>query len=205
MAISKNISQSPFSNLPMSPKLILVRHAAVQVNPEVNSHQWELSPDGRSATHQLAPHLQKFDPSHIFTSQEPKAIATGAALADVLALPTQAIPGLQEHDRRGVPYFENKADFETAVSQLFAHPNELLFGNETAVQARERFDTAVNQLYQQFPQETLILTTHGTVLTLFIGMHNTAIQPFQFWQRLTMPFAAILSWPEKQLLHTISV
>lgn len=189
----------------MSPKLLLVRHAAVQVNPEINSHQWQLSPDGRSATHHLAPQLKPFNPSRIFTSQEPKAIATGAALAEVLALPSQAIPGLQEHDRRGVPYFERKVDFETAVSQLFTHPDELVFGNETAVQARGRFDTAVNQLYHQFPHETLIITTHGTVMTLFIAMHNPTLNAFRFWQNLTMPFAALLSWPEKQLLQTISV
>lgn len=41
---------------------------------------------------------------------------------DALRLPSQPIAGLQEHDRREAPCFENRAEFETAVSQLFAHP-----------------------------------------------------------------------------------
>ena len=189
----------------MGNHLIFVRHAAVSVDPSVNSHQWPLTADGRSATHQLAHKLKPFSPQRIFTSQEPKAVATGAALAEALALTTKAVTGLQEHDRRGVPYFEQKVDFETAVAQLFSYPDELVFGNETAVQAQERFETAVNHLFQTYPQETLILTTHGTVLTLFICQHNPTLIAFRFWQALTMPQAFVLSWSEKQLLHTINV
>jgi broad specificity phosphatase PhoE len=189
----------------MQPCLILVRHAAVRVDPAVNSHQWLLTPGGRIATHQLAHMLKPFRPRHIFTSEEPKAITTGAALAEVLALPSQAWPGLQEHDRQGELYFNNKADFETAVSRLFAYPDELVFGNETAVQACRRFSTAVSTLCQTHLRETLILSSHGTVLTLFICQHNPELDPLQFWLALTMPCAFVLSLPEKRLVQTILI
>ncbi|WP_420644540.1 histidine phosphatase family protein [Candidatus Leptofilum sp.] len=187
----------------MPPKLILVRHAAVQVNPSVNSHQWQLTPDGRSTTHTLAQKLKPCQPHRIFTSEEPKAIATGAALAEKLLLPTQAIPGLQEHDRRGVPYFERKADFETAVSRLFAHPDELVFGNETAVQAVTRFTQAVNQQLAVYPQDNVAIVSHGTVLTLYICQYNQQLTPQLFWQALTLPSAFILSLPNKQLVQSL--
>ena len=176
--------------------LILVRHAAVSVDPAAESRQWLLAPDGRFATHQLALKLAPYLPSRIITSQEPKAAATGTALAEVLNLPTQAAPGLQEHDRRGVPYFENKADFETAVAHFFAHPDELVFGRETAVQARMRFETAVQQQLVAYPQETLAIVTHGTVLTLFLCHHNPHLEPLRFWQSLTMPCAFVVRLPE---------
>ena len=98
--------------------------------------------------------------------------------------------------------------FVNATSEQVLHQaglDALVFGNETAVQARERFETAVSHLTQTHPQETIILTSHGTVLTLFISQHNPTLNAFQFWQALTMPQAFVLSWPEKKLLHTISV
>ena len=185
--------------------LILVRHAAVHIDPTIPSHQWPLTADGRSATHQLAHQLKPYQPNRIITSEEAKAQATGAALAEVLNLPTQAAPGLQEHDRRGVPYFENKAEFETAVATFFAHPDELLFGGETAVQATARFTQAVNRELAAHADANLAIVAHGTVLTLFICQHNPDLSPIQFWQTLTLPCAFVLTLPAWQLAHSLFI
>lgn len=180
--------------------LILVRHAAVQLDPTIDSHLWQLTEDGRSTTHHLAHQLKPYQPSRIITSEEAKAQATGAALADVMELPIKTAPGLQEHDRRGVPFFENKAEFETAVATFFAQPHELVFGRETAVQAVTRFSQAVAQQCEAYPQQNLLLVTHGTVLTLFVCQHNLRLQPVEFWQSLLLPCAVVLSLPEKKLV-----
>ena len=183
----------------MSSSLILVRHAAVHVDPTIPSHQWPLTAGGRSATHQLAHKLKPYQPGRIITSEEAKAQATGAALAEVLQLPTKTAPGLQEHDRRGMPFFENKADFETAVANFFTHPDELLFGGETAVQATTRIPQAINHRLPTNPDSKLAIVSHGTVLTLFICQHNPELSPIQFWQALTLPCAFILTLPEMKL------
>lgn len=185
--------------------LILVRHAAVRIDPTIPSHQWPLTAAGRSTTHQLAHRLKPYQPDCIITSEELKAQATGTALADVLHLPTKAVPGLQEHDRRGAPFLESKADFETAVANFFAHPDELVFGRETAVQATARFTQAVNREIEANRDATLAIVAHGTVLTLFICQHNPELSPWQFWQSLTMPCAFILTLPEMKLMHSILI
>ncbi len=185
----------------MSSHLILVRHAAVQIDSSIPSHQWPLTEDGRSAASQLAYKLQPYQPARIITSEEPKAQATGAALAEVLHLPIQTAPGLHEHDRRGATFFESKADFETAVANFFAHPEELVFGRETAVAATTRFTQAVNRELQANPETNLAIVAHGTVLTLFICQNNPELSPWEFWQSLTMPCAFILSLPEMKLKH----
>jgi broad specificity phosphatase PhoE len=187
----------------MKPYLILVRHAAVQIDPSVPSYQWRLTPDGRSATHHLAYKLATHQPHRIITSQEPKAVATGAALAEVLNLPTRAAAGLQEHDRRGVPFFENKVAFETAVSNFFVRPDELVFGRETAVQARDRFETAVRQQLDTHPQDTLAIVAHGTVLTLFLCQHNPHLELLTLWQSLAMPCAFVVSLPGMALVTAV--
>jgi len=186
----------------MQPHLILVRHAAVHVDPSIPSHQWTLTANGRSTTQHLAHQLKPYQPNRIITSEEAKAQATGAALAEVLNLPAQAVPGLQEHDRQGVPFFENKVDFETAVTTFFTHPNELVFGRETAVQATTRFAQAVNRELEANPNETVTIVAHGTVLTLFICQHNPDLSLRQFWQSLTMPCAFVLALPELKLTRS---
>jgi broad specificity phosphatase PhoE len=187
----------------MQSHLILVRHAAVHVDPSIPSHQWPLTVDGRSTTQQLAHQLKPYQPGRIITSEEAKAQATGAALADVLRLPTKTAPGLQEHDRRGVPYFESKADFATAVTNFFTHPDELVFGRETAVQATTRITQAINHQLEANPDTTLAIVSHGTVLTLFICQHNPELSPMQFWQSLTLPCAFILTLPELKLAKSV--
>jgi broad specificity phosphatase PhoE len=185
--------------------LILVRHAAVYIDPSISSHQWPLTANGRFATHRLAHQFKPYCPQHIITSEEPKAQATGAALAEVLHLPTQTASGLQEHDRRGVPFFENKADFETAVAKFFTQPDKLMFGGETAVEATTRFTNAVNQQIEENLQANLTIVAHGAVLTLFICQYNPDLDPWQFWQSLTMPCAFALTLPSCQLVQSLLI
>lgn len=187
----------------MQPYLILVRHSVVHTDPTTPSHEWTLTEDGRSRCRTLAAKLQPYPVDQFITSHEPKAIETGQIMADVFGVPCQAAAGLQEHDRRGVPYFASKIEFETAVTTFFTHPTELVFGAETAVQARERFGTAVRQQLAHHPPKNLAFVTHGTVLTLFICQHNPQLDPMPFWQSLTLPCAFVLSLPGYQLQQAI--
>ncbi|MBK8899947.1 MAG: histidine phosphatase family protein [Anaerolineaceae bacterium] len=187
----------------MQPYLILVRHSAVLTDPTIPSHEWPLTANGRLRSHTLATKLQPCPVEQFITSHEPKAIETGQIMADALSVPCQSVAGLQEHDRRGVPYFASKAAFTTAVANFFTHPDQLVFGVETAVQARERFATAVQQQLANHPQENLSIVAHGTVMTLFICQHNPQLDPMEFWQALTLPCAFILSLPDYQLQQSI--
>ncbi len=187
----------------MQPYLILVRHAAVHIDPSIPSLEWPLSADGRSRCHSLAPQIQPYTPTRFITSHEPKARETGQILADLLGVPCASAAGLQEHDRSGVPYFANKVDFETAVANFFARPDELVFGGETAVQARNRFATAVQQQLGTYPQDTLAIVAHGTVLTLFLCHHNPLLEPLPFWQSLALPCAFVVTLPEMALVTAV--
>lgn len=187
----------------MAQHLILVRHSAVQVDTAVPSPNWMLSKDGRFRCHTLAAKLQPYPLDQFITSHEPKAMETGQILAEVFGVPCQTAAGLQEHDRRGVPYFATKADFVTAVATFFTQPDELVFGGETAVQAMARLTQAINRELAAQPEVNLAIVSHGTVLTLFICQHNAALDPLQFWQALTLPCAFVLSLPDYQLRQSI--
>ena len=179
----------------MAQKLIFIRHAAVEIDPTVPSNEWRLSANGRSATRRLASQIILHNPSRIITSTEPKAAETGQIVAAELGLPCQTVPNLHEHERSSVGYFASKADFETAVAHFFAHPSQLVFGDETANQARDRFDTAVHTLLAAGPNETLAIVTHGTVLTLFLAHYNQ-FAPVPFWQTLHLPDFFVVNRPD---------
>ena len=184
--------------------LALIRHAAAQIEPDLPAAEWRLSANGRALTRQLAPQLIPWRLNRIITSVEPKAVETGQILAEELGLPRQTAVNLHEHDRQGTPYFARHEDFVAAVTRFFTHPDELVLGRETAVQARDRFVTAVNRLLTAHPQENLAIVAHGTVITLYICHANSGIDPVTFWQKLTTPAVLILSLPDKTLKRSLN-
>ncbi|MCP4428146.1 MAG: histidine phosphatase family protein, partial [Chloroflexi bacterium] len=92
-------------------------------------------------------------------------------------------------------------DFLTAVARFFAQPDQLVFGDETANEARVRFDTAVRQLIAQRPNDdktssnTLAIVAHGTVITLFLAHYNN-FAPIPFWQNIKLPDFFVVTLPD---------
>ena len=90
--------------------------------------------------------------------------------------------------------------FEARVRDLFARPSELVFGSETADQARRRYTMAVMRLVTSTSADVVIVS-HGTVITLFVA-EAAGVNPFAFWQRLEMPSAVTLSLPDLKVEST---
>ena len=183
--------------------LYLIRHSIVVQQPEVSSHSWQLSAAGRLKASQLAKHLPK-PPGFVYTSGEPKAYETGKAIAAEWGIACQTAAGLQEQQRHKAPYFDTLDQFQAAITNLFDHPNELVLGEETAVQARTRFSQAVSHLVEQHPTQTIAIVTHGTVLSLFVAWHNPNVNIHQFWRGLTMPDCYALTLPDFTLQQRIT-
>jgi broad specificity phosphatase PhoE len=184
-----------------SNKLILVRHAQSQVDRERPASQWGLTEAGRQRCTPLADRLAVYEPDLIVTSQEPKAIQTGAIAAARLGLPCQTAAGLHEHLREHAAWLDQPA-FEQAVAAFFERPDQLVFGEETARQARERFEAAVRSVLDAHPGKTIAIVAHGTVITLLVA-HYAAIEPLPFWKRLHMPAIVVMSVPELELLELV--
>jgi len=174
--------------------VILIRHSAVTIEVGVSARAWQLSENGRCRTQKRTSQIADHHPTRIITSEENKAVETGQILAEALGIPWQTAVNLHEHERRTVPYFTSREEFETAVARFFARPDELVLGEETANQARNRFETAVHTLIVQHPADTLAIVTHGTVLTLFLAHHNN-FSPFPFWQQLSLPDFFVSTFP----------
>jgi broad specificity phosphatase PhoE len=174
--------------------LILIRHSLPEIIPTLPASQWHLSDEGRRRCRALADELAVYRPQVIVTSVEPKAVETGRLVADRLGLPCEVSPGLHEHERPEV-VFGTREQFEASVAEFFVRPGALVFGAETAGQAHARFRRAVDDALAQYPERTVVIVTHGTVMTLFVAWANE-LEPFPFWQRLGLPAFVVLSRPD---------
>ncbi len=186
----------------MTPHLLLVRHSISRQEPNISSHQWTLTAEGRERCQMLAEHLRAYQPELIVTSPEPKTMLTSELIAGPLKIPIEPEPGLREHQRENAPYFDSKAVFEATIRKLLTTPDELIYGEETGTQARIRFQTAIERRVKQHPDQTIIATTHGTVMSLFLA-HVAALDPVKFWQQLGMPGYVVLRLSDYEIVKIV--
>jgi broad specificity phosphatase PhoE len=165
--------------------LVLVKHSLREILPEVISHRWVLSQEGRDRCKWLATEFAALGVMRIYASLEPKALETAALTAAPLGLDVCPRQGLQENDRQGLG-FGSMAELDERMKRFFDAPSELVIGTETAQAALQRFETAVRALASEEPGLPVAVVTHGTVLSLFVAKHNR-IPTFEFWKSLGVP------------------
>ena len=135
--------------------------------------------------------------SEIITSTEHKAAKTGEFIAQALGINFRTAAGFQEQDRTGVPFAPNREAFVTQVKQLFAQPDQAVFGRETGRAAAERFAAAVNREMAQ-TTGNIAIVTHGRVLTLYLWLTLGQKDPITFWLSLKMPHSLIVEWKNQE-------
>lgn len=121
----------------------------------------------------------------VFTSHEPKAIETAVEIARELELPVEIASGVHEHERPRLP-FNGQSAWHRMIAELFAKPDSLVLGHETATQARSRFTDAIDDLTRSTANDDVIVVTHGTVMALYLAQ-KLGEGAFTIWQGLEMP------------------
>jgi broad specificity phosphatase PhoE len=171
-------------------KLVLVKHAPPAVTPDVASPRWVLSAEGQTRCSWLAGELAGLGVIQIYASLEPKALETAALAAVRLGLEVRPRRDLHENDRTGLR-FGPMDELKARIRRFFDEPSALVMGTETAEAAGRRFEAAVRALLAESGDAVAAVVTHGTVLTTLVARHNP-IQPFAFWDSLTVPSVVVL-------------
>ncbi|HEU4324614.1 MAG TPA: histidine phosphatase family protein [Roseiflexaceae bacterium] len=175
----------------MSRLLLLIRHAAPAVAEGAAPHRWPLSEDGRRAAVAFAPRVGLYRPTALVASEEPKARETAELIGEQLGIPATTAPGLHEHRRGPSPWLGRDA-WEAQIARLFAEPETLVFGEETAAQAQGRFVGAVERVLEAHREGNVGVVAHGTVITLLLAA-RFGIEPLPFWRALAMPDVVVLT------------
>jgi broad specificity phosphatase PhoE len=187
--------------VPGERRLILIRHSAPVLDPEVPAREWHLSQEGQLRCSTLAEYLAPYGLDVVVTSVETKAIETGQILARRLGIPCMTAEGLHEHDRSNETGLD-RAQFYEAIARLFACPDERVYGTESAAQARGRFAKSLEEVLARYPDANVAVVTHGTVLSLYVAA-RAGLDAHALWRRLGLPCYAILSRPDLRLLEMV--
>ncbi len=171
-------------------RLVLIKHALPQIDDDVASHRWVLSEAGRDRCDWLASQLADQGVTPLYASLEPKALETAALVAVRLGLEVRPRRDLHENDRTGLGFLAMD-ELRARIGRFFDEPSALVIGTETAEAAGRRFEAAVRALLVEAGDQTAAVVTHGTVLTTLVARYNP-IQPFAFWDSLTMPSLVVL-------------
>lgn len=174
----------------MGARLVLVKHSAVDVVPGRPPRTWELSAEGRRRAGVLADRLADFDPARVVSSVEPKAVETAEIVAQRLGVPAVTLPGLHEQVRETAPFLGAEA-FATAMAWLFEEPGKVVFGEESADAAADRFSAAVDALAGDGDGDEIVVA-HGTVISLYVS-RVAGIDAFELWRALELPSYVVLS------------
>jgi len=160
--------------------VLLVRHSLPEVDRSIPAADWRLSAEGRARCDALAARVATYEPELVVASTEPKALETAELLARSLGLEVRESADLREQERRTVGWLE-RDELEAAIRQLFAEPERVTFGEESAAAALARFSRAVEGL-----GDRAVVVSHGTVISLYVGA-QTGQDAFELWKSLELP------------------
>jgi len=183
--------------------LVLIRHAMPVIDKAQPNSRWLLSDAGRQASRTLGERLRPYDLDVMVTSHEPKAAATGEIAAAVLDIPTKAADGLGEHLREDVPWYDDPAVFKAKVRECLQKPDQVVFGDESADAAYDRFAVAVDRVIAAHPEQNIAVATHGTVMSLFIA-RRAGGEAIDYWQQWGLPGFAVLDLPSFALREIVT-
>lgn len=187
--------------MPAPDLLVLVKHARPDVDPARPSAEWTLGVDGLEGSVRLAAKLRPLGLDLVVGSVEPKATETARIVAKELDLPFQTGHDLHEHERRSAGYLD-ASRFQDAIRQLFAHPRELVFGEETADAAARRFGAAVDALLAAHRRQRLCIVAHGTVIALHLERHY-GVDGFATWKALELPSYVVVDRGTKAIVDVV--
>ena len=178
--------------------LILVKHSLPEIIEDLPANKWKLSKEGQARAQRLAELLNRYQPEIIVSSSEPKAVETAEIIARKYQLELHVIDDLHEHDRSNAPYL-SKDEFQTSIREFFQKPDELVFGRETANQAHARFYRAVHSILNSHANNTVIIVTHGTVISMFVS-RLTGISELLLWSELGLPAFVVIDLQSNTLI-----
>lgn len=176
-------------------RVYLVRHAAVTVRADAPAEQWHLSPEGRAAAEALAEDPRWASVALVYTSPEPKAVATAQRIAARHGLAIVIERDLREVDGRAW----TSEDYREVVRRYLA--GETVDSWAACDGARERIRSCIERIAAQQASDEIAIVSHGLVLTLYVSdlLGLDAAGAHDLWSRMRYPDAAIVDPQARQV------
>lgn len=165
-------------------RLVLVRHAAVELRDDRPALEWALSEAGRRDAVLLAREPVFAGVEVVASSPEGKALRTAEPIAAVVGVPLIVDEGLREV-ARGRQRVVGRDAYVGLVRSYFA--GEGVAGWEPEAKAAERFSTAVERVLGGTAGD-VCLVTHGLVASLYLARLRGLPAPnLAEWEAMPLP------------------
>lgn len=162
----------------MVSRLVLIRHGRPELIEGVPPSTWRLADQSYDDVRRLSTRLGFVDRPLLLASTEPKAIET----AEALGLGPVRSSGSFDEVRK--PWYDDAAGHYDATASYLA--GETPAGWERLDEAVKRFDDG---LHGAVKYGDLVVVSHGTVMSAWLGSTDATADPFKFWTELKMPDA----------------
>ncbi len=167
----------------MKNKYLILRHAETIKDPNKPAPEWDLTSD---ALEKIKEHIAKgkFDGiTKIISSTEPKAAATGKPIAEYSNLPIEEMEEFVEVKRK--KKFLTDEEFLVLKEKELEARSERVNGVESGEEAIIRFKLGIQKLEGKYMGESILIITHGTIMTLFLADHKNDFENiFESWKKL---------------------
>ncbi len=148
-------------------KLIFLRHADTQKDPNVHASQWGLSETGSKEAEGVRDIALMGEVDEIYISEELKTELTVRPLAQLLDKNPIRLAEFNEVARG--EKFLSKEDFELEKRKQLEDLSYAAFNGESGNDALARFKSGVSKVLSENPERTVLIATHGTVLNLYFA------------------------------------
>ncbi|MCR9242814.1 MAG: histidine phosphatase family protein [Rhodobiaceae bacterium] len=165
-------------------RLFLIRHAVAAPHPDIAEPDWPLTDAGRAQARDLAMLLGKEPIDAIWSSPYRRSVDTVAPLSDHLSRNVREHAGLRERCWSDA-WLDS---FLPHLERSFKEPDFKLPGGESAREALYRFEAALIEIAVVADGATIVIGTHGNVLSLFLRSLDPRVD-FNFWKEL--PYASV--------------
>jgi broad specificity phosphatase PhoE len=173
-------------------EIVLVRHAAVEVDPAVLPSLWHLSDEGRAGARALARRRLWRPIERIFTSPELKALETAHIIAGPNGMTVTSVEDLREVERPANQWIDDRypGGYTGAVRDYLAAPKRATHGWEPPAEAQHRIRACIDWLRRLEP-EGFAVAGHGQTLSLYVAS-VTGLDPWEIWQTIALPDFAVI-------------
>lgn len=163
-------------------KIYLLRHAESAADKTLPEPEWPLSENGLDQADALVAALTKLDIGEIVSSPYRRAVATVTPFAsqDGIAINTH-------HDlRERLLKKEQRDDWLELLQKAWADFSFKLPDCESSLECQQRMLTCVRQLAESSSNESLLISSHGNAISLFLN-HIDAAFGFDGWASMKNP------------------
>ena len=148
-------------------KIIFLRHADTQKDPDLNAALWGLSAEGKKQAEEASnlPIMNEVD--MIYVSEEKKTTLTVEPITKKLGKGITPLSFFNEVKRGDK--FLTKEEFEAEKVKQLNDLNYHAFGGESGNEALTRFKRGIEQVSKENAGKTILIVTHGTILNIYFA------------------------------------